>query len=528
MRKLDFMTWNTNKRILISGIAVLTLLFISNYNSIFDSKLDANGDNYHYYILGKSLNEGNGYRSSYTPTNQLHNHYPPGYPFLISVMMVFSDSFDFIKTMNGVFLLSSILLLCLIYYNFTKIKRPFVYVFIGIFCLLNYNLLKYSTIMMSEISFTFFSIASLFLFFLMEKEEKRRRKYLYLFLLITTVSLTFYIRTTGVIMFLTFFFYYISQKQWKKSLVVVGLSILIIAPWQIRSSVYGLKSSYQGQLLAKNPYNRAEGAANFGDFLERFATNVNRYISKEIPNGVFPFLKVNYNQPEESDVSQPVAGVLTLIFAFLGLFFIEKKLGIMLFLYIAGTFTVLLLWPVSWYGTRFFLPLVPLFLFLIFVGFFELVVFALQKLKINSQLIPYTIFILISLVFFKNFSPAINDLKKVASAPNPPGLNDFIKIAEYAKVNLPSDAVVANRKGQIFYVHSGKKALRYPDNPVTEEVLEFFDEKNITHVIVDRLGYSSTGRFLVPVINKHRDRFTLIREVGNPSTLLFKYNNGKS
>ena len=116
MKKLDFMTWNTNKRILISGIAVLTLLFISNYNSIFDSKLDANGDNYHYYILGKSLNEGNGYRSSYTPTNQLHNHYPPGYPFLISVRMVFSDSFDFIKTMNGVFLLGSILLLCLIYY----------------------------------------------------------------------------------------------------------------------------------------------------------------------------------------------------------------------------------------------------------------------------------------------------------------------------------------------------------------------------------------------------------------------------
>ena len=71
-------------------IAVLiTLGFLFIYQYIFDPKIDLNGDNASYYILGKALNAGEGFVNINSIHKTPNNHFPPGYPAIISLIMFF-------------------------------------------------------------------------------------------------------------------------------------------------------------------------------------------------------------------------------------------------------------------------------------------------------------------------------------------------------------------------------------------------------------------------------------------------------
>lgn len=80
---------------------LLTGLFLLVYTAVFDSKIDLGGDNAGYYILGKALNTGAGYTDIHLPEQTPANHFPPGYPALLALFMFVSDSFVFLKLMNG-------------------------------------------------------------------------------------------------------------------------------------------------------------------------------------------------------------------------------------------------------------------------------------------------------------------------------------------------------------------------------------------------------------------------------------------
>jgi len=48
-----------------------------------------------------------------------------------------------------------------------------------------------------------------------------------------------------------------------------------------------------------NPYRPKIGIADFGDYINRFGSNISRYISKEIPTSIFPFYTVDYKYIED-------------------------------------------------------------------------------------------------------------------------------------------------------------------------------------------------------------------------------------
>src|SRR5210317_1167066 len=133
---------------------ILFLIFFFSYQYIFDKKLDLGGDNAGYYILGKALSSGEGYTNIHFPDNPAHNHFPPGYPVIIALFMLVSNSIIFIKIVNGVFLLGSALMMYKMLYKVSQnTKLAFV---TSALMLLNMHLLYYSRIMMSEIPFLFF------------------------------------------------------------------------------------------------------------------------------------------------------------------------------------------------------------------------------------------------------------------------------------------------------------------------------------------------------------------------------------
>ena len=62
----------------LAAYGLLSVLFVVVYVYVFDSKLDMNGDNYGYLNYARSILEGKGYVSPYTPDLPATNWFPPG------------------------------------------------------------------------------------------------------------------------------------------------------------------------------------------------------------------------------------------------------------------------------------------------------------------------------------------------------------------------------------------------------------------------------------------------------------------
>ena len=91
---------------------LLFFAFVIAYQYIFDSKIHLGGDNAEYYILAKALAAGKGYTYIANTSAAAHNHFPPGYPFILSILMrCFSDEQSTLTAFNGAFLLGSLFLL---------------------------------------------------------------------------------------------------------------------------------------------------------------------------------------------------------------------------------------------------------------------------------------------------------------------------------------------------------------------------------------------------------------------------------
>ena len=128
---------------------ILGLVFLVVYFFIFDSKVDLNGDNANYFTLGKALATGHGYVNIAGINQNPENHFPPGYPVLISfVMRVFGQSIFAVKIFNGIYMLAALILLYFLTVQITG-NRSLAMVS-TILLALNYHLLLYSTMMMSE------------------------------------------------------------------------------------------------------------------------------------------------------------------------------------------------------------------------------------------------------------------------------------------------------------------------------------------------------------------------------------------
>ncbi len=490
-------------------LIVLSILFLSVYSYTFDEKLDLNGDNAYYYVLGKALSQGEGYVNIASINKGPNNHFPPGYPFIISLFMHFSDNTTFLKILNGVFLLISIILL----YEFFKrisghIKLAFVTVF---FLTLNAHLLQYGTMMMSEISFILFSYICLMLVHKSEfKDDFYKNPSFYLILF--SLAASYYIRSTGLALFGGIFLYFLLRKKWKVALSLAAGFVIFALPWIIRGQKLG-GSSYLEPLVMVNPYRPELGNADFGGYITRFISNVARYITREIPNSSFPFIQVNYIN--NISVMEWILGIAILVLSFYGFYKLWRK-GLLFVCYLLATFGILLLWPEVWRGVRFVLPVMPLILFSILTGIYYLVEQFLSSIKIKFN-------ILLLVIFGLAFTEPIKSLHQKARSPYPLSWQNYFKIANYFKEENIRDVVVICRKPMLFYLKSGTYTAPYLYSKDVEEMINDMKEKKADYVVLDNLGYRQTYEYLYPVIRNNQNIFPLVLSLPNPDTYLLKF-----
>lgn len=549
---------------------ILGFVFFKTYDRIFDKKVHLGGDNAGYYIYGKSIAKGEGYRAIHTKDKVKGNHFPPGYPALIAVVMkTFSGKIDTIKSANGFFLLAALIALFFLFRALTKsIHLSFI---ACLFTLLNFHMLEYSTIMMSEIPFVLFSVLSLLLFVLTDFSKAFYKNWKFL-LFVAVLTFAFYIRTLGVSLVISFTLILLFQKRWTYAGALLVGFVLLVSPWQIRSHSLG-GNSYVNQLLRKNPYRPEMGKMEFKDWPKRFEMNAKRYFALEITNSVLPFEAIDYKQcvkqlKKESGVeviavtaadsaavkkaqeAKPltleekkenaakrglpnskveiestdyVLTIILLILMAIGLARMRDH-WILIGLYLAGTFGILFLWPEAWFGIRFMLPVVPILIILTLHGIVQIPYIISERMKKDE---PWIIGVIVPFVLlfglYGSFDERIGELEKRAKGIYVNKFKNYFDIAAWSNKNLPRDAVVTCRKGQLFYLYSNRWVTGFKNTLDKEELIEKLEENDVTHVVLDQLGYSSTSRYLYPAIKKYPGKFKVIHQLKNPDTYIMKF-----
>lgn len=555
-----------HRYVVVLYLIILSFTFKGTYERIFDKKVHLGGDNAGYYIYGKSIAKGEGYRAIHTKDKVKANHFPPGYPALIAVVMkTFSGKVTTIKAANGFFMWAALIALFFLFRALTKnIHLSFIACLLAAY---NFHLLEYSTIMMSEIPFVLFSALSLLLFIYIDFTKPFYRNWQFL-LFILILVFAFYVRTLGVSLVISFTLILLFQKHWKYAGALVVGFLLLVSPWQIRSQSLG-GNSYVNQLLMKNPYRPEMGPMEISDWPQRFAMNAKRYFALEIYNGVLPFENIDYKQcvaqlkieadteetadstakaqaiafekltleeKEKSAAERGMAGskveistndyiltvMLLLLMAF-GLFRL-KDYWILIGLYLAGTFGILFLWPEAWFGIRFMLPLVPILIMLALNGLVQLPIITTDLLKrkpiwILSIVLPFAVF----MTLHGDYEKRVVELENRAKGVYISKFKNYFDIATWANKSIPRDAVVSCRKPQLFYLYADRWVTGFKNTLDQEELIEGLKDDEVTHVVLDQLGYASTSRYLYPAIKKYPGKFKVIHQLKDPDTYIMEF-----
>ncbi len=504
------MTFKPSKQSIV-GFCFLLLTFFLIYPYIFDTKLFLGGDNCNYYILAKGLASGEGYVSSNLPIPRAANHFPPGYPFIMSIFIRLGmSSIWAFKVLNGVLLFISSFVFYRIIRQLTKLQL--LSIVLSILILLNAHVLEYSSIMMSEISFILFQLLSVFFLIRWHEEEYKIKSFHGLFFVLALVCLI-YIRTIGITMLGASVLFILFSRKYLSSVLVLAITMLALLPWQMRSSSLG-GSSYVKSLFRVNPYDSKSKQMEAADWGNRMKLNAIRYVSKEIPNGVLPNLGITYHDSKTkkiapSSIGQWSLGIIIILLTFLGIISLADYRWLFLFVF-GSNLLVYMLWPEVWYGIRFILPMVPLILLFSVFG----VIFILEKIfpkRENLRQSPY-----LALSFGLLFIPQMKGITKLhekVEAEHARNWANYLVLAEWSKENL-KDAVISTRKPGIFNVVGGHSTTSFRSTSDRKEFLQYLDENKITHVVVENLGFSQTYRYLLPVVQQDREQFRLVKSFG--------------
>lgn len=494
-------------------LLLLCVVFLISYSYVFDKKMDLNGDNFGYMNYAKAIMDGKGYVTPYSPDFPATNWFPPGYSFMLAVLMfVFGPNIVLLNIVNGLLYLGAILLLFALMRRLTG-NRPLAFA-VAALLFLNSGLMRYATILMSEIPYLFLSMVAIYCLLKMPDEAKLLKSKLFWGIVLGSVG-AFYFRSValglvgGIVLFMLF------QKKWKRAgAYVLSFSVLYL-PWMIRDHMHGLKSRYLDTMTVANAWRPEEGHINtLSGFLDKMAVNFNDTVIKGFTEVLFPFVKVEETTPS----TMWVIGLLVLAVTFFGAWK-TGKFRVFFGGYLLANIGVFLLWH-SGNGSRYVWPLAPFIALCFFLGLYELVRWVMGKLKTNVTPVWSYGFLLIGFLMM----PKMKELNLMAKEDYNPAYKNYFQIAEAVKANGSPKMMICCRKAEMFHYYSGTFVNTYVFSLDDRKVIEHMVKTNVDFVVLEQLGYSSTARYLYPAIMKHQDLFSPVMHLQNPDTYLLAFN----
>lgn len=508
-----------NKSIYLLFIVIGAVL-AGTYSYTLDTKLDLNGDNATYIILARNMANGLGYAQTSASGISPASHFPPGYSAILSVFIKLGiDNLVFFKVLNAVFLFLSLCLLILVFSRVTEQKWL---AFSGaVLCCFSTQLLHFAGMAMSEMSYMFFTVLSVFCLWRYTETDKTWYKSPWVWVALVSAVASYHIRTVGMALILSIVIFFLFRKEWIASVGSFATMVLLMLPWVLRNKHYGLESRYFGTIMTVNPWRPEEGTiSTFGEFVEKMLTNIDQTVIAGFPQVLFPFAVQETNEP--SGVWGIIAGLLVLAVVVWGAWNTGKMRWLMLAL-LAGNIGLFALWH-GGNGTRYVTPIIP-FVYL----FFYNGIFSLLKLILKDRLPADSKWALLLLMLVPAMIKPLVQMHDISAQPYNRAYRNYFKMAKELNKKLPEGTVVASRKPDLFRYYAPNlytTGYRFDTNP--DSVIVQMVRSKVDYVILEQLGYSSTPRYLLPAIQHRPDLFPIAWQLPNPDTYLLRFERDKA
>jgi hypothetical protein len=476
----------------------------------FSPDFSTNGDDARYYLLGKSLVSGNGYRDLFDPSNAVHTQYPPLFPALLGITDAFTNSPLLPKIAVG--LLSAVILLLLSYY--VRAQFPVLVIPLVLFTAFSSSIASHATLLMSEIPYLFATLAALLLY----ERSRTKPDWGVLFFAATIVSLCpVFIRSAGLAFSAAWVLCALLDKRFKFAgahvILFIGISLLLRAAtdWD---------SPYVDQLFRKNQYDPELGFVTVGEMAVRIGQNIRIYLFSIIPQAISGLpLQKNNALPLSLAVMVPAA------IGWIRNFMLPTRFISIYLLFYA---MIICMWQTQWSGIRFIIPVLPFIALFMFLGLDTIIEFAIGFSKgktarpAKPAIIPGLILaVSIALTLF-NVKDHLNLIKTGATLTN--DWKNFYSCADWIRLNAPSDAIVVNRKPELFYLRAQRKGFVYAYSHDVEKVVAELKRGHARYCVLDNFSWTNTSpRYLFPAIMSHPELFRVVYSLRNPDTYVLEF-----
>ncbi|HET7461359.1 MAG TPA: hypothetical protein VFJ82_08915 [Longimicrobium sp.] len=464
------------------------------------------GDNATYMALAQALAEKHRYIELWDPAMRPHTQYPPLWPAFLAVLWTLG--------LRGWMVMKVVVLLCsaaavaLSYLWLRRTSTPgiafgaaLVLAFApGVLDLSHWELSDQPAWVLTMLAFW----ASTHLAGAPERERDvvDRRHGLWLGVFVAGVVLGNFVRAAGLPLVVAAAAWLVLRRQ-RRNLAVLAAAFLPPAfLWWLWGHVNGAPG-YTSFLLYVDPYVPALGKVGVGGMLERLLTNAGRYTGMHM-NVVF-----FWSDAFKSMVTVPLA-----LLAVAGWVRRLKKPGLVevwVPLYVA----LLLVWPPTWSGERFLLPLAPVLL--CYAGEALRDAAAVPGVPALARVVPATAAALLLILAIPGTERVVavghECTAMMAAGETIPCMNDeyhdFLKLAEITRGKLPPGSVALSRKATFWYALSGYQSRTYPLSADPDTFFAFARRSGAQYVVFDNIR-DLAPRYLHPVLAARQKDFCVV------------------
>jgi hypothetical protein len=487
----------------------------------FTPDLSTNGDDARYYLLGKAIHDGKGFRQIQHPTLPVEKTYPVVFPLFLSFIDIFSDSILVAKIAQCLLGACVTLLAFLLFRVYSKnLLIPMVALCAG-----SATLVQFSSSLMSEIPYLFFSLLALYLYEISIANPKKA----WLFWLTALISVfPMHCRSVGLAFSASWILTTLFTKRYRYAAAHAGLLVVTVVIFHLLTS---WENSYLIQIIQKNTYDPEAGFVTPAEMVQRVMENIRAYGSVILQRSLIPF-------PFAASKGLQALVTWTFLVSIL-IGWVRSLFGPMRFLslYVFMYFGILLMWQTQWSSERFVAGVIPfLFFFLLFglegaVGLFagqkkgtpflarlKNAAAVAQRPPAISRAVVWTA-VALTLVCNTAFATLCLGKSQVLG----PDWKNFYSCADWMRTNTPPDAVVMNRKVELFYIRARRAGVMYSYSHDVNKIMREIDSSHVDYVVLDNFAWTATTRqYLYPVLQSFQNRFQMVYVLNNPPTAIYK------
>lgn len=461
----------------------------------FQPQPHTGGDNAAYLSLGTALLDRHAYVTLYDPAAPPHTQYPPVFPAVLAVAMAAGLSpWVQLKVVMSVF---SALAIAFTYLWIRRRRRPALALGVTALVALSPGVLEQGHWILSDVPFWCFTMLALWGF---ERLPKGMRAH-YAVAVVAAVA-AYFTRSAGLPLAIAVGAWFALRRSWRQLAGFAAVLVPLALLWWLRARQYG-GIDYVNQFWFVNPYAPDLGRIGVMDLFDRMVENSSKYARIHLP-----ILLVGQASAPALAASLAVIG-----FGVYGWARRVRRPGVAE-LFLPLYLGLLLIWPAVWSGERFLLPVLPVVLCFAGDGLVRAVAAIRRQVGFAASAAATGLIALLALPQLARAGLASGDCMIEYRMGDRyaclhPAWRDFFGVAEWARTELPADAVVISRKPSLFWAIAGLPSRSYPLSPDPDELIRTARDAGARYIVLDHLdGLSQV--YLGPAIVQRPHAFCLV------------------